>query len=383
MARAGAGGSPRGEPVRFAVADTGVGIPRDEQNRLFTRFEQIDGSIRRDVGGTGLGLAISKRLVEAMGGAIGVVSREGRGSTFAFTVALPRGAAPADLAAPRTPPRAGRRGRLLLVEDVSINQELARVVLEAAGHDVAIVGDGAAAVGAVATGGYDLVLMDVQMPGMDGVTATRAIRRLPGPEGRVPIIAMTANVLPDEIGRCRAAGMDDHVGKPFDRGALYARIDRWLRPGASPDRGAREVGAIEVGAMDLEEDGDPFDRRTFDEVVALLGADDATRLLGQLQDELGRSLREPSETEEDRARLRREAHVLVSAAGMLGFAGLAAACARFETCGRLDAGAAPGPAFAAELARVRAVSEGASREARRLVGELRRGNPRPAERLHG
>lgn len=238
-----------GERVRFSVTDTGIGIPPEKQSRLFERFSQVDSSVTRDFGGTGLGLAICKRLVELMEGTIGVSSQDGAGATFWVSLTLPRGsAATASTVAPvRLAPR--RTGHILLVEDVELNQELARLVLEAAGHSVAVVGDGAAAVMAVRDGDFDLVLMDVQMPGMDGMTATRTIRDLKSPAARIPVIAMTANVLPDEVSRFRQAGMDDHVGKPFDRATLYATIDRWLaderRIGEVTP--ARELGMEAVG----------------------------------------------------------------------------------------------------------------------------------------
>lgn len=222
------GSSGAGERLRFTVTDTGIGIPKDKFHRLFQRFSQVDGSIARDFGGTGLGLAICKRLVELMGGEIGVVSEDGRGTTFWFAVTLPRAFGP-QLVSPITGvPVAGRQGHLLLVEDAEINQELALLVLQAAGHTVDVVSTGAAAVMAVENGSYDLVLMDVQMPGMDGLTATQVIRRLKSPVARVPIIAMTANVLPDQVRAFREAGMDDHVGKPFNRAELYATISKWL-----------------------------------------------------------------------------------------------------------------------------------------------------------
>ncbi|WP_375455863.1 PAS domain S-box protein [uncultured Methylobacterium sp.] len=236
-----AGSTQAGETIRFSVTDTGIGIPRAKQHRLFERFSQVDDSVTRDFGGTGLGLAICKRLVELMGGAIGVDSDEAAGSTFWFTATLPLGAAvTASAGAPRSPtPRT--TGHILLVEDVAINQELARLVLEAAGHTVDVVADGAAAVMAVEDGAFDLVLMDVQMPGMDGITATRMIRRLDGPSAHVPVIAMTANVLPNEVHQFHEAGMDDHVGKPFERAVLYATIARWLPGrGAGPERRAAE-----------------------------------------------------------------------------------------------------------------------------------------------
>ncbi|WP_425339777.1 ATP-binding protein, partial [Methylobacterium platani] len=168
-----------GGALRFSVSDTGIGIAPEQHGRLFQRFSQVDGSIRRQYGGSGLGLAICKGLVELMGGAIGVDSRPGAGSTFWFRVRLPACPAPAAEEAEGRPAPV-RPARLLLVEDVPINQDLARAVLEADGHGVDVAGDGAAAIEAVRARPYDLVLMDVQMPGMDGITATKMIRAMPG-----------------------------------------------------------------------------------------------------------------------------------------------------------------------------------------------------------
>ncbi|HEY8381503.1 MAG TPA: ATP-binding protein [Microvirga sp.] len=214
--------------LRFAVSDTGIGIAREKQDRLFQRFSQVDGSVRREFGGTGLGLAISKRLIELMGGTIGVVSDEGRGATFWFEIALARSVDESRAErAVEAGPGAGQAARVLLAEDNEINQEIARTVLELAGHHVDVVPDGAAALAAVQAKPYDLVLMDVQMPVMDGMSATRAIRGLDHPASTLPIIAMTANVLPQQVAQFRAAGMDDHVGKPFKREELYLAIARW------------------------------------------------------------------------------------------------------------------------------------------------------------
>jgi CheY-like chemotaxis protein len=216
--------------LRFSVKDTGIGIAADKQGRLFERFSQLDGSIRREFGGTGLGLAISKRLVDLMGGEIGVHSAEGRGATFWFTVSLPIEAQESRAEqSQREEPRPDRMARILVVEDNEINQEIARAVLQAAGHEVDLAADGAEAVMAVQAKRYDLVLMDIQMPVMDGITATQRIRSLRHPAKDLPIVAMTANVLPQQVVQYRAAGMDDHVGKPFKRDDLFSAIERWSR----------------------------------------------------------------------------------------------------------------------------------------------------------
>ena len=223
----------RGGRVRFSVTDTGIGIAPQKLSRLFERFYQVDSSIRRKFGGTGLGLAISKKLVELMGGAMGATSREGEGSTFWFEVALPHSGRPFPSAQAGPHASVSRPARILLVEDVDINQELARLILERAGHQVDVAFDGGEALNALQKAAYDLILMDVQMPVMDGITATERIRAMAGPLASIPIIAMTANVLPDQIATFRRAGMNDHVGKPFQVGELLAAVARWTRRSAA------------------------------------------------------------------------------------------------------------------------------------------------------
>ncbi|TGD95936.1 hybrid sensor histidine kinase/response regulator [Methylobacterium nonmethylotrophicum] len=342
-----------GERIRFSVADTGIGIPADKQGRLFERFSQVDGSIRRDYGGTGLGLAISRRLVEAMGGEIGLISEAGRGSTFWFTLTLPRAE---DQAAPETCTAApGRAGRILLVEDIEVNRELACLMLRGAGHAVDVATDGFQAVRAVEAGAYDLVLMDVQMPGLDGTMATRLIRCLAGDAARVPVIAMTANVLPDQVQSFRAAGMDDHLGKPFTPAELNAVLARWLDRGPCPEADADEPAAL--------------DRALYDDIRAFLPPEAVLRLLGHLAEQVTGALAGEGADAAERARLRFEAHGLVSAAGMLGFAPLSRACAELEACGE-DEVARDGTSFAMALARARARCAAAAFETRRLIGAL-------------
>jgi signal transduction histidine kinase/CheY-like chemotaxis protein/CHASE2 domain-containing sensor protein len=223
-----------GDQLRFCITDTGIGIPAEKQDRLFQRFSQVDGTINRKFGGTGLGLAISKQLVELMGGQIGVESELGQGSTFWFTVPLScMTSAPEIQQDLREIVTETYSARILVVDDVEINREIARTMLEAAGHTVEVVGDGADAVAAVQANSYELVLMDVQMPGMDGLRATQHIRGLDHPARMIPIIAVTANVLPQQIRSFKEAGMDDHIGKPFKRKELFAATERWLGTSAA------------------------------------------------------------------------------------------------------------------------------------------------------
>jgi len=302
--------------LRFEIHDTGIGIPADKCDRLFRRFSQIDGSISREYGGTGLGLAISKALVELMGGTIGVASALGCGSIFWFEAALPAAKPAMSIAAPSAAIARATGKRLLLAEDVPLNQDLARTILERAGHAVDVVGDGVAAVAAVQARAYDLVLMDVQMPVMDGIAATRRIRALGDPRGRLPIVAMTANVLPEQVAELRAAGLDDHVGKPFRAQALLAVIDRWTNAPAEPPRPAGTI-----------------DRAVLDEMTEMVGRARMNDLLAMLAKELTQRFGAAA-PEASRDRLMLDAHAMVSAASMVGFAGLAETCRAVEAACR-------------------------------------------------
>ncbi len=227
-----------GMHLRFEVRDTGIGIAPEVIPRLFSTFEQADNSTTRHYGGTGLGLAITRRMAGLMGGEAGVESTPGAGSTFWFTARLDRSETPATApaAAPAESAEAvlGRdfAGRsILLVEDDPINREVTLGLLEDAGLTADTAEDGIEALAMVEAKAYDLILMDMQMPRMDGLEATRLIRKMHYGE-RLPIVAMTANAFEEDRERCLKAGMNDHVAKPVDPEQFFATLLRWLREGA-------------------------------------------------------------------------------------------------------------------------------------------------------
>ncbi|CAO3410620.1 PAS domain S-box protein [Azospirillum largimobile] len=264
------GEAPPGRPffLRFEVADTGIGIPEDVQPTLFRRFTQGDSSTTRRFGGTGLGLAISRELVTLMGGRIGVASAEGKGSIFWFTVrcepaADPCESVPTAPCAPE-PARPDRRWaeedegglRVLVAEDNEINRDIVVTMLRRTGHRVTAVEDGLQAVRLVEEGGFDLVLMDVQMPVMDGVTATRHIRAMPSPASRLPIVALTGNVMPGHRAEYLAAGMTAYLTKPIVSADLFAvlggvtasRTEAASAGPSPPAQGTRARAGAKAGA---------------------------------------------------------------------------------------------------------------------------------------
>ncbi|MDR0842104.1 MAG: response regulator [Acidobacteriota bacterium] len=227
--------------VRVEVIDTGMGINTERQAHLFTPFEQGETTISRQFGGTGLGLAISKRIVELMGGEIWVESQPGKGSRFAFTARLQVGGATEKNCAAATEVVVEEKEallsnnfsdrRILLVEDIKINREIVQAILEPTRLTIDCAENGAEAVRIFHSNpdAYDLIFMDVQMPEMDGYEATRCIRALDIPAaGRIPIVAMTADVFREDVEKCLAAGMNDHIGKPLDFNILMDKLRTYL-----------------------------------------------------------------------------------------------------------------------------------------------------------
>ena len=223
---------PAGSCVRFEVADSGPGIKPQDRPVLFKEFERLQAGETGDVEGTGLGLSLSAHLAKLMGGSLGYCDNPGGGSIFWLTLpaAAPGVAEPAPAAPawedPRTPPQSLR---VLVVDDVAFNRDIAGAFLRASGHEVAVAASAIEGVACAAAADYDVVMMDLRMPGMDGLEAARRIRQIAGPRGQVPIVALTAQVFTDQVEACRAAGMTDHLAKPFSPASLLDAVNRAAR----------------------------------------------------------------------------------------------------------------------------------------------------------
>jgi CheY-like chemotaxis protein len=321
-------GAPDGRvPLRLVVRDTGIGIALEAQGRLFQEFTQVDASATRRHGGTGLGLAICKKIVQAMGGTIGVESGPGAGATFTVTVALERAQAP--LAPERDArPAAATPLRILLAEDNPVNREVALGLLARHGHVVTVVTDGGEAVEAARAGGFDVILMDVHMPGMDGTEASRIIRGFPAPPGRVPIVALSASVLKDEVDVCFEAGMDEFLAKPIDPAALTRVLAQLGGAGSAPPAAAAPVTPREGETL--------LDAAYLRALVDALGASHVAALAAALPEDIEPHLRRlaPVAPGTDVSELRGAAHALKGVAASLGLSALTALAGDVEEAAR-------------------------------------------------
>jgi CheY-like chemotaxis protein/HPt (histidine-containing phosphotransfer) domain-containing protein len=304
--------------LRVEVADTGIGIPSTVIGNLFTKFTQADQSIARRFGGTGLGLAISKQLVEAMGGKIGVESHVGTGSRFWFTLPLPVATTASSDTAPLpplpAPAKSGRGKRILLAEDVLINQIIAIEMLKTAGYEVDVADNGIEAVDAVEHQPYDLILMDVHMPSMDGLGATRKIRELGPPRGEIPIVALTADAVAGVREQYLAAGMDDFLSKPFNRTELLAVVERWTADGM----GVTADTPVPAPAPDAA--SEILDTAKIRELESIMSREEFAKLMNTWLDSTQERVRQIVRLGEagDFAAVRPHAHNLVSTAGGFG-----------------------------------------------------------------
>jgi len=310
--------------LRIEVADTGRGISEASRHRLFQDFERLDAAT--SVEGTGLGLAIAARIVKLMGGTINHFANPSGGSVFWFdlpTAAIPSTPPPEPvrIAASRT------SRRLLLVDDIAMNRDVIGAFLSAAGHAVVLAEGGRQAEQLAAEQSFDLILMDVRMPDVDGLEATRRIRALPGPIAQVPILALTANTFPDQVAQCRAAGMDGHVAKPVDYETLIGAIDDALARAASCPAQDRLVLQLPDAAVEMPPVR--LDRAVLDQTLAFLPPDGVIAAFQSLRNRKEEMLR----LFDRAAGLSQQtdaAHALASTAGLFGFTALSAVARRFE-----------------------------------------------------
>jgi PAS domain S-box-containing protein len=350
-----AGVGPTEAVVRFDVTDTGIGVPPEAQERLFRPFSQADGSSSRKYGGTGLGLALSKRLVEAMGGDIGVRSRPGQGSTFWFTARFARRDESGDAAA-AAPDSERARPRVLIVEDTPVNQKVAVAMLENLGYQADVVGNGLEAVEACSSAAYDAVLMDCQMPEMDGYKAAAWIRQREGPQRRIPIIALTASVGQGDRERCLAAGMDDYLGKPARLQTLDSTLRKWI-----PRMGERPSPAAVASSLPAEHPLRMLEQQGRNKLVVEiidLFLETTPQRLEQM-----RGARLKGDTKE----LFALAHSLKGAAVQLGAWGMAELCQKIQTLGRAGSMAETGDALYRLEAEFQAAARTLGDEKDRLV----------------
>ena len=360
--------------IRFAVHDTGVGISTEAQERLFKPFEQADGSTTRRFGGTGLGLSIARELAQLMGGAIGVESEPGRGSVFWFTAKLqaagarelaaqaPSDAVVSGLVAEQSLKQRHHGARILLADDNRINQELARELLRLVDLQVEVADNGRVAFEMARLGAYDLILMDMQMPEVDGLEAARLIRSVRALDA-TPIVAMTASAFGADRDACLAAGMNDHIGKPVNPAALYQILLRWLDESRKAPRGTPPAPPPAAPPPTLASDAlERIEALDSARGLSLFAGQRALYLqaLGYFVDiyaeglaALGKYLDAPGST--TREAVGREIHSMGGAAATLGAVELEDAAQRIDRMMRGDAGRqADEDALRAEFASLRA-----------------------------
>ena len=319
--------------LRFGavISDTGIGISEEARGRLFDAYSQADPSIQRRYGGTGLGLAICRQLVSAMGGDIGYRSIAGRGSDFWFTArveACAEAPPPPALVVPPPPPLPARSLSVLVAEDLAVNQKVVTAFLEQQGHRVTVVPDGLSAVRKVAGGGFDLVLMDLQMPGLDGCEAARRIRALPRSElARTPIIATTGAVSPTDVARCRDAGMNGMLAKPLTPESLAQKIAAVLAGRATADAPAAGEGLSATAAPSVM-----FDPAPLLSVLDAMGTGDFLELVMLSRETLVQAAdAAPAAWHAgDAGGLRVALHNIRGTAGNVGLAGLAECAGRVQ-----------------------------------------------------
>jgi len=313
---------------RFEVRDTGIGIPAHKLGILFTPFTQADRSTAREYGGSGLGLAISQRLAEAMGGRIVASSTRGLGSVFTLELALEPGDPDLRPAAGTEALHAVLPQRILVAEDVEINRDILRLALAARGHHVVFAHDGEEALARVQQERFDMVLMDVQMPVMDGVEATRRIRALPGAQGRIPIIGLTANVMSQEQSLYLRSGMDECLMKPIEWDRLAAAIARHAQ--AAPGGGANVAAPPqEAAAAPSAADVPLLEERQIASLRSLGTEPEFRMLMHSIMDSARRTADELAACVEPGA-MAAAAHKLRGSAGMGGLARIGALAAALE-----------------------------------------------------
>jgi PAS domain S-box-containing protein len=323
--------------VRFEIADTGIGIDEAAQANLFEKFTQADISISRRFGGTGLGLAIAKQLVELMGGTIGFSSVAGEGSLFCFELPLARVETPAEKAPEAAAPASTQRALdVLIAEDNKVNQHVAQLIVSHAGHRVDLADDGRQAVEAARAKDYDVILMDLQMPELDGIAAAKEIRQLPGRAGQVPIIALTSHAMAGVREEVIAAGMDDYVSKPFDADVLLAKLQHLAAfRSAGEQRKPQSTLERQDGKGDAR-----FDRDKLDQLSAATGMTAFVPLLSSLIQAVEQrvALTLGLIAGEEFGQAAREAHDLVAIAGNVGGMRLSALSRQLQhTCQAGDA----------------------------------------------